>query len=34
MNGRSIMVTESLVDYRRTAAEVDDRNDIFTVTIR
>lgn len=34
MNGRSIMVTESLVDYRRTAADVDDRNDIFTVTIR
>ena len=34
MNGRSIMVTESLVDYRRTAAEIEDRNDIFTVTIR
>lgn len=34
MNGRSIMVTESLVDYRRTAAETDDRNDIFSVTIR
>ena len=34
MNGRSIMVTESLVDYRRTAAETDERNDIFSVTIR